>query len=114
MQYEVEHNDTVAIVTLTGSVTIEHAAELKELLNRVLTEATEVVVNMGNITHLDLAGIQLFCAACRSAEGGGTRLLPKLTGSEVIPAALMEAGFNRRDTCAEQRCETCFWKGDVS
>jgi len=114
MEYEVEHNDTVATVTIKGSVTIDHAAELKELLNRVVSEATEVVVNMGNITHLDLAGIQLFCAASRSAEGGGARLLPERSGSEVIHAALMEAGFNRRDTCAEQRCETCFWKGDVS
>ncbi|VFQ44634.1 STAS domain-containing protein [Desulfoluna butyratoxydans] len=114
MHHEVKMTGTAAAVTLEGSVTIAHAAELKELLVGVVSEATEVVVHMENISHLDLSGIQLFCAACRSAEDGGIRLLQERTDSEVIREALVEAGFYRRGICAEQRCETCFWKGDVS
>ena len=114
MRHDVEMTGTVAAVTLEGSVTIAHAAEFKELLVRVVSGATEVVVDMEKITHLDLSGIQLFCSACRSAEDGGVRLRQREMGSEVIASALDEAGFNRLETCAEQRCDTCFWKGEVA
>ena len=71
MRHEEKMTGTVATVALEGNVTIAHAAELKELLARVVSEATEVVVDMEKITQLDLSGIQLFCSACLSAEGGG-------------------------------------------
>jgi len=112
MEYEIDINGTVAAVTLTGGVTIEYAVQLKELLSRVLPDATEVIVNLENITHLDLSGIQLLCAASRSLEGGRTTLVAEWGDGEVVHAALVEAGFNRHGVCAEQRCETCFWKGD--
>jgi len=111
--FKIEKKGDLATLTLDGNVTIEHVAEIKDLLSQALFEFSKTVVCLDKIERIDLSGIQLFCAANRSFENSNKEL--SITGkndSEGIKQALLEAGFDSLQVCPENLCEKCFWKGD--
>lgn len=112
MEHKIEKNGTVATLTLGDELTIEHAAELKEILTTVLFESAKTVVCLDNVGRMDLSCIQLFCGANRSFENNEKRLTPESCNSDVIESALLEAGFSSSGGCPENFCEKCFWKGE--
>jgi anti-anti-sigma regulatory factor len=98
-------------VTLTGSMTIGQAAELKEILAAVLGEASEVVVDVSGVTEIDLTGLQLLGASHRSALARDKRLVVKDGANQVYQAAVASAGFQRRVGCPFDKNGTCLWVG---
>lgn len=112
MKSKIEKKGDIATLTLGGNVTIEHAAEIKDLISQALFEFSKTVVCFDEIERIDLLGIQLLCAANRSFKNSNKELV--ISGendSGVIKQALLEAGFDSVRACPENLCETCFWKG---
>ena len=97
-------------VTLTADngVTIETVRELKVRLLNGLAEFDRLVLDPGATGAIDIAGLQLLCAAHHFALARGRELL--LTGSrDQVRELAHAAGFVRGTPCTPGGGEPCFW-----
>lgn len=78
--------------TLNGSLTIYRAVELRELLMLALARKGDVLLDLGEVEEIDLAGVQLLLLAQREARELGKALAwgPQ---SEAVREALLLAGL---------------------
>lgn len=65
-------------LVVTGSLTIMQVGRLRDALLQGFAEAVRVVVDLGGVGEIDIAGLQLLCAARRFAREHGKEL--QLTG----------------------------------
>lgn len=96
---------------LSGSVTIGQAAGFKEALIDALGAASELQVDLGAVTEIDLTGLQLLCATHRSAQARGKQFSVNEGGNKVYLEAVDNAGFRRHVGCARDDSGTCIWVG---
>ena len=95
-------------IRVEGALTIEQAGQLKEALLEALKQGTGIEVDLSSVRALDLAGMQLLCAAHRSAITGGTAF--RVTGWPEELAGLPEAyGFRRATGCCQEQDSACLW-----
>jgi anti-anti-sigma regulatory factor len=88
-------------------LTIAQVCQLKEALLRGLDEAGQVVLDIGAAGDIDVAGLQLLCAAHRFAKSQGKELL--LTGvDDHIRELAGVAGFAHGTMCGGGN-DSCFW-----
>ena len=96
---------------LAGSVTVGQAAALKEALLEALAPASELQVDFSGITRIDLTGLQLICAAHRSAHNAGKRFEILACGSDNFRKTAADAGFLRHVGCGCDTTSNCIWVG---
>jgi anti-anti-sigma regulatory factor len=69
------HRQTTAVsrspVVCPARLDVAAAAELRLALLTHLAVADELALDVGEITYIDTAGVQLLCAAARAAHGKG-------------------------------------------
>jgi anti-sigma B factor antagonist len=83
---------TEATLALEGEFGIYRAAELKPQLLAHVTDVDEPALDLGSVTEMDAAGLQLLLFARREAAARGKRL--HLAGaSPVVREVLHVAGF---------------------
>jgi ABC-type transporter Mla MlaB component len=86
-------SDATYALRLDGEVGIERAVELKECLMRGLASGLALLVNVEDVTGVDVTTLQLLWAAQREASVAKTGFaLDGRIAANVI-AALNEAGF---------------------
>ena len=61
-------------IFVSGALDIYDVESLREVLLRELTKRAELVLDLTGVTECDTAGVQLICAARKSAEKSGKRL----------------------------------------
>ena len=100
-----------ALLQLQGSATIEFCTELQASLLDALDRAEQLAVEVSGITELDVAALQLFCAARRSAIRRGKNMVLAEGLSEAFVEAVLLAGFNRTHTasCWLAAGQACLW-----
>lgn len=98
-------------LTLTGSITIGQAAGLKTALLDALGAASGLRVDLSGITEIDLTGLQLLCAAHRSARLAGKQFSVNDGGNSIYSDAVIGAGFSRNAGCARDKSCSCIWVG---
>jgi len=91
-----------------GAVTVAEVAQLKELLVRMVVEAETLQVDLSRVDQVDIAGLQLFCAAHRFActRGRGIKLSG---GGERFLALVRAAGFTHGAWCSAREQIPCLW-----
>lgn len=96
-------------LTFDGELTIHRVAELKTRLAEALQAADGLVIDLGGASRADLAFLQLFCSAHRTAQRAGKFV--KLAGmSAAVDTAVTAAGFLRDNmTCGQGCSERCLW-----
>lgn len=95
-------------LTVEAGLTIAGVRELGEALLRGLEASDQVVLDLGGRDNVDIAGLQLLCAAHRFAVANGKELL--LEGMGERPRELARAaGFARGELCSIGRDVPCFW-----
>lgn len=83
------------VVELPGELTIAHAAELREFLSAVAGRE-DVQLNTRAVAEVDVAGLQLLCAAHRTALASNRRfVLAEGPVSPELRKAIETAGFGR-------------------
>jgi len=88
------------ILELPKELTIAQVHELKGALLEALGQHESVELDAGAVAEVDAAGLQVLCAAHRSAVALGRSLAFGGTGrGPVIDAALATAGLLRRHRC---------------
>lgn len=89
-------------------VTIAQVRQLKDALLRGFAEAERITLDIGAAGDIDVAGLQLLCAAHHFAGAHGRQLLVA-GGGERIRELVSSAGFVRGTLCGAGRDEACFW-----
>jgi anti-anti-sigma regulatory factor len=101
-----------AELRLDGELTVWRAAEIRDALAAILAApgapSGDVAVDLGGVGAADAAGLQLLCAAHRTAAAQGKTLRVRL-GPEVARAA-ERAGLRPRPGCRTD----CLWTGETS
>ncbi|MCM2264113.1 MAG: STAS domain-containing protein [Desulfuromonadales bacterium] len=89
-------------------LTVAAVREVSEALLRGFETSEQVVLDLGTANDVDIAGLQLLCAAHRFAVAHGKELL--LDGIGERPRELARAaGFVRGELCRIGRDVPCFW-----
>ncbi len=92
--------DRTARIELAGSLTIERADEVKSLLINALFNSDHLVLDVREVVEADLTGLQLICAAHRSAVSNGKEITMDCASSSALSAVLARAGYVRLGGCA--------------
>ena len=99
IDFNIEKRDDEQVVTISGELTIESANELKKILMKSITKAGHVVLEIGNVTEMDLSCLQLFYSAHKRAKESGKSFRLKGGCPDAFKKAVEDAGY-LRSLCA--------------
>ena len=105
---EVPEESGRVTVQVSGTMTIPMARDVHTALVESFARAGQVLLDLEEVEEIDLTGLQLVCAAHRSALNSGKVFLVKGHRREEILLAATKAGFARRTGCTKDN-DTCFW-----
>ncbi len=94
---------------LAGQIGISHAKSIKNSLLSALKEGKSLEINLEKIEGIDLAGLQLLCAAAKTAEAAKKKLTLNKKIPQCFASALLESGFFRDKKTTSEKADECFW-----
>jgi len=96
------------VLVIAGELNIEHAQALKETLLQSLGGTGPLLLNLENVTAIDLSCLQLLCAAHRSWLTAN-RKLAIASCSGVFSQTARDAGYSREMGCSIDADRSCLW-----
>ncbi len=99
VDFNIAKKDDGHMVSISGALTIESASELRKILVNSISKAGHVVLEIGNVTEMDLSCLQLFYAAHKRAKETGKGFSLKGGCPDVFKKAVEDAGY-LRSLCA--------------
>jgi anti-anti-sigma regulatory factor len=99
------------IVVVSGDMTIQNAGEIRNLLLEAFSGGEGVCLEMDKVAGVDLAGLQLLCAAHRSAMTDKKHFSVSGMDNEALKSVVRDAGFPRHSGCVRDTGKTCIWAG---
>lgn len=111
MNVQRESEDGTVALFFADELTISSAQELKEVLLREFHDPDTVALDLGKVTKIDLACLQLFCSAHRSFQKTEKALVlaGPLPGS--LRQILDESGLSHHLDGVTDCDQTCLWNG---
>jgi len=109
MNCSLEQSEETATLTITGSMTIEDAADLKTALTVSLAGSSLSEVDLSKADAIDLSCLQVLCSAHRAAIHSGKKLVLSRAADSFI-TCLEDAGFPRQSGCLQQDGVPCLWQ----
>lgn len=100
-----------ATVTLSGSLTIEAVAELRQVLDEALSEAPTVLLDARQLEELDISILQTICSACKTAAATKRRFLPEGELPVCMKTLNGGIGAHMASSCRQNNNEPCIWFG---
>lgn len=97
------------VVVIKGSMTILHGAEIKQALLEAMAAADTVILDLTEVTEVDVIGMQFVCATHRAALADGKRFSLRQAGNQVVDAAVRAAGISRAAGCLHGAERSCAW-----
>lgn len=113
MDIEAEGQGKPGILTIAGAVTVQRMEELKALLVDAMARADRVVIDLSQVTEVDLCGLQLLCSARRTAVQFHKSLAFAGPKPDALLRAAEEAGVCVRSGCGMDERGRCTWKGGL-
>jgi anti-anti-sigma factor len=108
---EIVYNDADGVLTARGGLVLKHAAKFKVALTEALKGLRGVVLDLASVTDADISGLQLVCAACKSAAAL-ERPLALAGASEALLRTASSAGL-ATGGCGSggpTGCGRCIWR----
>lgn len=100
------------IITSGDRLSVENAAVFLQHVREALQVSKNVTVEFEPEVEIDITGVQVICAACRSAAANGKTFSykgpPPRGLSEIIAAC---GGEHHAATCKHIKDSTCIWFG---
>ena len=112
MSFDIQLKNGLATLQGQGELTIVQISEFKKKITDIMPDSKEVLVDLLNITDMDVSCLQLLCSANRSFEQNKTPLTRKGNLTDIMKQTLLDAGYDLGTGCPEAPCKNCFWKGD--
>ena len=107
--FSLEQSGNVAVLAVSGSVTVERSCELKEILMKALHGAEHVIFDLDGMTEVDLSCLQILCSAHRTSTRLNKRITLGNVRPEVFRRAVECAGFDRHTGCVLDTTQSCLW-----
>lgn len=101
-------------IVLAGDLSLVRAREVRTALLAALEDGGEVPLDLSGVTGTDLGGLQLLCAAYRTAVRRDGRLALRGDLPEPLVQAAREAGLCFRRECPADRKGGCPMKREVA
>lgn len=95
-------------LTITGGLTVVQVGGVKELLLQGFAAAEQLTCDLAAVDEVDLAGLQLLCAAHRFAVDHGKTMQLSGIGQPFLRLQ-RDAGFVRATPCINCKGSRCFW-----
>jgi anti-anti-sigma regulatory factor len=112
MELEITRSAETSVLKLKGNWTLERASELKPALLDVLEKNESLVIDVAELTCVDLAAMQLFCSAHNASVRMGKQLTFSERKSEPLRRMVRDAGLVRTVGCNRNPNQNCLWTGD--
>lgn len=101
--------DSAQVVTFAGPFAFSAAEKIRTTVIAALNGGSSVCLDLSAVSSIDLAGLQLICAAHRSAQALGKALQISQPPPETLLATARMAGFPRSVVCREGCNRDCIW-----
>lgn len=98
---------------LEGELTVAGATILHEQFVQLLRHAEHIEIDISKVTKIDLACLQLFCSAHRTAMKDGKAWKMKSDDNLAFLVAGEEAGLNYYTKCVFDPSKDCLWKRET-
>ena len=107
-----EHKDldTPQELVLRGDLTVRRITALKGELEQVLATRGAVQLRLAEVVEIDLAFLQLLCAAHRQASRQQQPLTVIGDVAGRFAETLRQGGFGRQVGCAADSMHGCLWQ----
>ena len=104
IDFKVKQSDDKRILFINGELTIQNASELKRILIESIDNSEHVVLNLDNVTEVDLSCLQLLYSAHKTAAKSNRRFTLNNNCPEVFKKAVKDTGYLRHFGC-EYDCD---------
>lgn len=108
------NTDGSTTITLKGSLGIESAGELCQLLNEAIEESPQLIMNLQDLESVDLTILQVICSACKTASAMGRSYDSELNRMpECVSAIGKHLGAPQGLPCGQNSNKPCIWYGGI-
>ena len=111
MEGEMLNSADATILKLEDRWTIERAHELKGALVAALSGNDQVIIDLEEVTEVDLSFLQLLCSAHRTSLKLNKHFALQDNQPEAFTRAVRDAGYARTLGCHGDPYKSCLWKG---
>lgn len=80
-------------IYVSGSLTIRYISEIRELLLELCGKDEDIVLNLTDVTEVDLSGLQLLCSTEKSFEEGGRKMMIDSDYPDALIKAIEDTGY---------------------
>lgn len=103
--------DQEATLRLAGSATIDASHELRDALVDATARCQTLIIDVALVEAIDVSGLQLLCAAHKSAMLHYKCLCLGKERSDAFNAAIRDAGYHCSlpGSCLTLEGQTCLW-----
>ena len=111
MHFNLNPDQSKGTLTLEGEITLLQAQDLLTLLKEALAATDHVEIDIAELSDIDMAGLQLLCAAHKSAAKSNKRLTLNSNRPEAFVSRTRQAGLACRQICEGLNDTNCLWMG---
>ncbi|MBM4146412.1 MAG: STAS domain-containing protein [Nitrospira sp.] len=93
MNLEVDDSKREGLLTIDGELTIQRSAEFRNALISALDKVDILKIHFNNVTGFDLANLQIFLSANRTAMKNNRKLSISGNFADAVKKTVRDAGF---------------------
>jgi anti-anti-sigma regulatory factor len=96
-------------VRLDGELNIQVAGHLKKALVKAFVETAELSLDLGGVTGIDIACLQVLCSAHKTFLDANKELKTIGRTSALFERAVDDSGYRRKTGCHSDPDRNCLW-----
>ncbi len=107
-EFRVRKNKNEQVLSISGDLTIQSAAKFKEACQKAINRSNQIVFRLKQVTDCDLAGLQILCAAFKTAAAQKKKLILQ-DEPECLLNLIKDTGYSRESACIVKNGKNCLW-----
>ena len=107
--FKIEQFDKKKILTINGSVTIENIDALKKVLINLMDQTDSLMINIADISEVDITFLQLLCSAHKTMIIRNKRLTISESCMETFRKTINNSGYSQHKGCGLDKTDSCLW-----
>jgi anti-anti-sigma regulatory factor len=107
--FKIEHSDKKKILTINGSVTIKNVGALKKVLIDMIDQTDNLIINIAEISDVDITFLQLLCSAHKTLLRNNKSLTISESCPESFRKTINKSGYSQHKGCGLDKNNSCLW-----
>jgi len=106
MQHQVQEEGHITVISLSGSVDANSALELRNIIQGLVKEGTNILIDLSEVNFIDSSGLSVFIKAYQIGQNVGAQITlasPQPSVRKVFKLTGLEKLFNIVDSLEEGR-----------